>query len=245
MKELKVGKISNQELAEWFGIKPASFSKNKATKLEELKLFADYEIDEKTNKIIITKVISPIYQKLGSKTYQKVKEKVDEIWDITGLDTCSRVGSRIHEILVNEDANFNKAESTVEIYTRKGRNELYGTPFSEDGGPLGRCIYVWCKRDKKTGDYSPLNKEEIEIKNKLQTKYFGDTTEKQILVKAMIEAKEIREEDAWRKLEEMTNMKNSNFLDFLGELQEMLGCQIVRGTLVERNVSLLDKKSAF
>jgi len=41
-----------------------------------------------------------------------------------------------------------------------------------------------------------LTEEEQEIKQKLQTKYFGDATEKQILVKAMVEAGEISREDA-------------------------------------------------
>lgn len=70
----------------------------------------------------------------------------------------------------------------------------------------------------------------------MQTKYFGDATEKQVLVKAMVEAGEITTEEAWGILEEMTNMKGkTNFMGFLKELQGTLHCQVVRGTLVTRN----------
>ena len=132
--------------------------------------------------------------------------------------------------------------NTVIAYTRQGRNELYGIPFMNEG-KIGKCIYIWCKRDPKTGEYSLLTEKEQIIKQNLQTKYFGDATEKQILVKGMVEAGEIRKEDAWDVLEEMTNMRTGNFMMFLKEIQEALHCQVIRGTLVERNVLSLNSKN--
>jgi polyhydroxyalkanoate synthesis regulator phasin len=79
-----------------------------------------------------------------------------------------------------------------------------------------------------------LTDEEEEIKQGLIKKYFGDATEKQIFIKGMVEMGEIRKEEAWELLEELTNMKGNNFMLFLGELQDKIGCQVVRGTLVER-----------
>lgn len=228
---LKEGKISNKELAEWFGISANSFSKNKTKKLEELNFFAKYHIDEK-NHIIIDEVINDSYNKLGSENYRKIKEKIDKVWNEDGLDSCSRVSEEIIEILTEEDKNFKLLPSTVYSYTREGRNELYGKPFME-GGQLGSCIYLWCKKNKD-GSYSQLTEEESKIKKDLQTKYFGDTTEKQILVKAMVTAGEITKEEAWDVLEEMTNMRTGNFMGFLNELQSALNCQVVRGTLVTR-----------
>lgn len=238
MKKLIPGKISNKELAEWFGVTANSFSKNKAKKLKELSNFAQYHIDEK-NHIIIDVVYNDIYIKNGSNAYQKVRDKVDEIWSENGLDSCSRVGNEIYEILTEEDENFALQSSTVYNYTIKGRNELYGKPFMS-GGKLGSCVYLWCKR-KKDGKYSMLTEKEQMIKQQLQTKYFGDATEKQVLVKAMVEAGELSKEEAWGVLEEMTNMRTGNFLMFLRELEEKIGCQVVKGTMVER----LEEKSAF
>lgn len=230
MEELRLGKLTNKELAEWFGISEKTLKNNKIKKLEELKLFADFY--EEKGKVIITDIYESIYSKKKSGTLQKVIEKIDNVWSEDGLDSCTRVGSKIYEILSNEE-DLDRKESTIIEYTRKGRNELYGKPFGEEG-KLGKCIYIWCKRDKETGEYSLLSEKEQKIKQDLQTKYFGDATEKQILVKGMVESGEIKKEEAWSVLEEMTNMNNNNFLTFLKEIQEKIGCQVIRGTLVER-----------
>ena len=51
----------------------------------------------------------------------------------------------------------------------------------------------------------------------------------------MVALGEIKKEDAWQLLEELTNMDDRGFMNFLVELQERIGCQVVRGTLVNRN----------
>lgn len=235
--ELTVGKKTYKELAQWMNISSGSFANNKEKKLEELKYFAEYHMEK--NKVVIDKVLNSEYSKLGSENYRKVVNKIDEVWADDGLDSCSRVGQEIYEILVEEDDDFSLQDNTVYNYTRKGRNELYGIPFT-DGGKIGNCIYLWCKRDRNTGNYSKLTDEERKIKEKLQTKYFGDATEKQILVKGMIEEGEIEKEEAWDLLEDLTGMTTGKFKGFLDELQDVLGCQIVRGTLVERNAFALE-----
>lgn len=77
----------------------------------------------------------------------------------------------------------------------------------------------------------PLTPEEEEIKQKLILKYFGNVSEKQVIVKAMVESGEISKDEAWDILEELTNMKGQgNFMAFLTELQEKLNCMVIRGT---------------
>ena len=234
MVELTEGKKTGSELAKWFGISYGSFRNKKSEKLEELKLFADFY--EENGKVVITRVIEPIYQKGMMNVKRKVIEKIDEVWSADGLDSCQRVGEKILEILQEENKDFNRTTGTIVKYTREGRNELYGKPFDNIGGKIGSCVYIWCKRDPETGQYSFLTEEEQAIKQKIQTKYFGDATEKQILVKGMVEEWEIAKEEAWIVLEEMTNMKGrSNFMGFLKEVQRELHCQVIRGTWVERN----------
>lgn len=229
--ELKLGIMTNREIAQWFGIKESSFKNKKKEKLEELKLFAKFE--EERGKINILEIYEPVYEKQLGKTKNLVVNKIDDVWNENGLDSCVRVGNKIYEILKGE--GIIRRPSTVIAYTRQGRNELYGVPF-EGGGKLGNCIYIWCKRNPDTGDYEFLTPEENQIKDSLQIKYFGNATEKQILVKAMIAAGEITQEEAWGVLEEMTNMDNGNFMNFLGELQATLHCQVIRGTFVERKL---------
>lgn len=59
---------TNDDLADWFGIKPASFRTYKKQKLETLKLFADFE-EVGRGKILITKVEEPIFVKGKKKEY--------------------------------------------------------------------------------------------------------------------------------------------------------------------------------
>lgn len=234
--ELKLGKMTNKDLAEWFGISPNSLSKNITAKLEELKYFANYHLEgNKTKKVVIDEILEPVYQKRGSETYNKVKNNIDNVWDESGYDTCSRVGGAIYEKLKGEDEHFNYALSTVVNYTRKGRNELYGVPFGEEG-VLGSCVYQWCKKDEETGKIRALTDEENEIKEQLQKKYFGNASEKQIIVQAMVESGELPKEQAWEMLTALTNMKGNNFIMFLQELQAVLGHQVVRGTHIERKM---------
>ena len=70
MKELKLGKVTSKELAEWFGIKPSSFANMKAKKLEELKKYADFEI--KNRSIYIKEIYISEYIKM--KHFDLVKE---------------------------------------------------------------------------------------------------------------------------------------------------------------------------
>lgn len=53
----------------------------------------------------------------------------------------------------------------------------------------------------------------------------------------MIDTGEITKEEGWDVLESLTNnvFTNEAFMNFLQELQELLGCKIVRGTLVIRD----------
>lgn len=238
--QLRLGIMTNKELAEWFGIGVNSFTNHRKKKLEELKNFAEFE--ELRGKVKITKIIVPIYKRFGSKAYQRIKDEVDKEWSEDGLDSCSRVSLKIEEKLKNE---LTIAPSTIYDYTRQSRNELYGIPFQERGS-IGSCVYLWCKKqgDGINTEYSLLTPEEEELKQTLIKKYFGDATEKQIIVKGMVEMGEIRREEAWSVLEELTGMNNNNFIMFLSELQAKIGCQIVRGTLVDRDVEMIED-SAF
>lgn len=88
MKELKEGKITLDELADWFGIAASTIraKKTKENKLKILKTFADYHLEKRS--IVIDKVYIPVY----TKAYTLIKEQVHK----SNLDTCSRVASVIY-----------------------------------------------------------------------------------------------------------------------------------------------------
>lgn len=228
MKKLVTGIINNKEIADWFGCSQSYFSKMKKEKLEQLKAYADFElVGDKQKKIKILRVYEDQYHKKGSAAYETIRNKLDETWSSDGLDSCRRV---CYQIMQTQ--NLGVMESTAYNYTLKSRNDLYGKPFRE-GGRLGNCRYVWCKQ-QEDGKLRFLTENEEKVKERIIKKYFGDASEKQIIVEAMVQAGEIGKEQAWDVLREMTNMKGNNFMGFLRELQKELGCRVIRGTLVQR-----------
>lgn len=183
--------------------------------------------EEIGKRIKVLEVYAAEYDKHWNSNYGKVRNKVPEVWNPNGLDSSTRVSQEIqHQLMLP------LTEGTVYQYTLRSRNELYGRPFGKPG-ELGRCTYTWCKKigDGRTAEIVPLTPEEEEIKQKLIQKYFGDVSEKQVIVKAMVESGEISKEEAWDVLEELTNMKGrGNFLTFMNELQAKLNCKVIRGT---------------
>ena len=157
-----------------------------------------------------------------------------------GLDTCKRVGEAMYK-----DKITTLSEKSTINYTNKSKREKYGKNFLTVGDK-GYSIYAWGKyvQNEQTGELSlvPLTKEEEEVKNKLIKKYFGNTTDKQIFVQAMVDEGEITKEEAWEVLEELTNMKDK-FRVFKAEFEVAINSVVGRGTyLIATNE---EKDSAF
>lgn len=190
---------------------------------------------KKSGKVYVTQVHTAAYDKQLGKIKTKVKERVDINWNENGLDTCKHVGTKIWKELQQEGVD--RKVGTIIDYTRDARTELYGIPFVKSG-KIGSCTYLWCKKDNYDNPI-PLTAAEQKIKEDLMIKYFGNTTEKQILVKGMVMSGEIKVEEAWEVLEEMTNMKDKSFKDFLWELNAEIGSVVIRGTLVDRSSATL------
>ncbi len=88
MKTLEVGQLLKREdLSDWFGITKESFSQTKETKLEELKIFCDYELNltKKGNfkSVKIVKVFCPEYIK------NPLKQKFIDWLDAGGIEEVS------------------------------------------------------------------------------------------------------------------------------------------------------------
>lgn len=229
MSELKLGYMTNAELAEWFGIKPNSFRNTKTQKLEELKRFAEFEV-EKT-KVRITKIYKSVYVKKKSADYSIVKEEFTQVYNKSKIDTASNVSKKIYR---KRKDDLTIKESTTYEYTKAARNELYGKPFV-GCGERGVCRYIWAKQIGE-GQYERFNEEEQAIYKRLLVKYFRGTDEKTIFVEDMIKRGEITEEEAWGVFSDMMNL-DYGFMNFKIEMEEAVGCPIVRVTEIENQVN--------
>ena len=224
MLELVEGQLmSNNDLAEWFQIKPGSFRNTKTKKLEELKKYAEYEIQGA--KVLITKVIEPKFIK--KKDYSIVREEFTQVYNESKIDTASNVSKKIYN---KRKSDLSIKESTTYEYTREARNELYGKPFVGKG-KLGICRYIWVKKLGE-GQYERFNDEEEAMYKKLLVKYFKNSDDKGIFVNEMVKHGEITEEEAWQTYKEITNLEFS-FMNFKAEMEEFVGCTIVRATEIE------------
>lgn len=229
MSELKLGYMTNAELAEWFGIKPNSFRNTKTQKLEELKRFAEFEV-EKT-KVRITKIYKSVYVKKKSADYSIVKEEFTQVYNKSKIDTASNVSKKIYNKRKND---LTIKESTTYEYTRAARNELYGKPFV-GCGEKGVCRYIWAKQISE-GQYERFNDTEQAIYKRLLVKYFKGADEKTIFVRDMIKRGEITEEEAWGVYEDMMNLEQG-FMNFKIEMEEAIGYPIVRVTEIENQIN--------
>lgn len=236
---LRLGFMKTQELAEWMGISYGTFRKRKKERLGELTNFCSFK--EIYGGVNITQIYEYEYSKLGSLSKQTIVKNLPQVWSQDGLDTCKRVGEEIR--LKN---NLPIASGTAGKYAGVGRTKWFGKPYNDMVGKLGKCNYVLCKMEGEGANtkYIRFTEEEEKIKEDLMQKYFGSVAEKTIIVKAMVEMGEIKKEQAWDVLEEMTNLNRESYVCFLMELSSLLKCKVTRATDVER-FSLEENKSAF
>lgn len=240
--ELKLGKMSNKELAQWFGVTEKYFTNKKEKKLVELeKYYAKFQ--KIRGGVEITEILVSEYDPKLKTTYTEILNSVDETWSDNNLDTCINAGRKIKNKL-----NLDLKDKTIGDYVRKARTDLYGKPSvepikMEQKGSLGRCKYVWCKKEDlgrtdKICQYRFLSEEEENIKKKLLNKYYGSdkaNREARSMADSLLKKGSIKKTEYYDTLNQLTGTKENAFELFISELRDAIGGIIVRGTLIERD----------
>ena len=230
--KLKLGKMTTKELAKWFGISYGSFRVTKENKLEELKLYCEFE--EVYGGVDIKEIYDEdnlVYVKSNRKNYELVKSSFDEEWNKDGIDTCSNVAFKIYDKHNNE---LTIGENTTYNYVLRARNELYGVPFISLG-ELGSCVYLWCKKemlDDGTIVYTQFSDEEDKIRKDLMKKMFSTDVDKEVFIAEMVQQGEITKEEAYDKLCELKNLNKAGYTGFLKALKEAIGSDVSKATLL-------------
>ena len=240
--ELKIGKMTTKELAQWFGISYGSFRTCKESKLKELEDYAEFDIIY--GGIIITKIKDDTmkkYIKLSHKSKEIVFNAFDEEWNKSGVDTCANVAIKIYDKHKNE---LTIAPNTTYNYTIAARNELYGRPYV-DMGKLGNCRYIWVKIvdvDENTGlkTLEVFNEEEEKVKKELLKKYFKTDEEKELMVAEMVERGEITKAEGYDMLCDLKNLTEAGFMAFKAELEAKIGVSVLKGTVIEKKPKLVE-----
>ena len=235
--ELHLGRMSNKDLAEWFGIKSNSFTQHKRKKLEELKNFCFFE--EVYGGVNITAIINPIYIKNSQQIREVYEQGFEELKQ--PIDTVSHINEQIYEKYYDKLPTLSSAASGYR-YAIEVRNANYGVPFKGKGSK-GCCYYLWCKMEEKDGKqfYIQFTEEEDKIKQDLLKKHFGTNEEKDLLIAEMVSNGEISKEDAYDIMMEYRNLNGKGFMSFLKELEKQIGAKVVKATKFEE-VLYFDEK---
>ena len=208
--ELMIGELTNQEFAQWKGIKMSTLVRYKAKYLKELEIFADFRLEGK--KVIIEKVLIPKYEKAGILNYEKIKERIPAHLNKGGIDNCKSISNKMKKEFVQ------MKDSTRYVNVLKGVKELY--PNREG---------VWVL---KIDDYTvrEMSAEELEVFKETIRECLGSTEDKQLLVEAMVRDGSLAEADAWRYYRELVGLNNAGFYEILKRTTAKLnGLLPVRG----------------
>lgn len=223
-----------RELSIWFGLQPDSLSKHQSTKekkLQKLKTFADFHIDEK-GKLIIDRVIIPEY----SKPFQIIEQEFPKRWGIIKnsdgqvnevlkkerIDTCSRVGADIWWSVPEVKGQINI--KTSKSYASRVKREGYGRNYVNEFGTLGCSEYVWMNEEGT----APLDEESLKKLKKCAGLAYGDVN---LLLAAI--------EDEYRK----GNMTEQEFIEAKGNMETSDGCEKFFSLVLEELGFFPDKRT--
>lgn len=232
MKELKEGKISYKELADWFGMSYSTIRRpaTKEKRLNILKCYADYHIEATKS----GKQTYVVIDKVKESVYTAVKERYEDwesTWDVNGdgVDTVKNASNNFYNL--NPDLKVSIAPFTNYNYYGDARREDYGRAvglLKGQRGKKGISYRVWAQ-EIKPGKYRVLTKEELdkinEIKESMHLNIKVDADELKDLRK---EYKNMSEEEknaanALLGKNILEQQDDNQYLTYLGRISEALG----------------------
>ena len=236
--ELTTGLKTNKDLASWCGITDGAFRNKKEKFLKtELPYYAEFHLNS-AGKVVIDKVLDPIYDKTKGSSAAIIMEEVPKKWDESGLDTVSNVGRKIQKEYQEKDPDGKIASlalTTINNYAGRGRTKAFGSPYFHTEGDQGHCEFVWAK--KITGEDGistivELNEEEIKIKNELIEKYYGKTQDQVLFIMEGINSGAISGREVGEALEKIAaeHKKRGSYGLLMKELKDIFGVPVVKGT---------------
>ena len=220
--ELRLGKMTTQEIAEWMGISYSTFRKNSSQRLEYLKNFAVFT---KTRGFVdIEEIIIPYYIKNIS-----IEDKyyVDAIRETkNGLATIAGI---VRKLKRDKPEFKDIPEETLYKRMAKAGDRAFGkTADSTSKGTHGTRHYIWAIKVDDYNYYRFMTEEEETVYKKIRDKYCKDKAEiieKEALLKDAYKKKEISAQEYADKSLEM-DFFNCVLVEFLAET----GLKLVRTT---------------
>ena len=169
--ELKLGKISSNDIATWFNISYNTYRRNKQKYLTMLKEYCVFE--EVYGGIIISEIFLSKYDKKMSKNMdtlflKEIVQANDNLSTVAGM-------TRKYKTQFNEKVS----DKTISRHFTKSRDKLFGDEVKKMG-IMGSRDYVWAVKLSQLNEYRLLTKKEEEIFDSLILSVYGDTDLKKL-----------------------------------------------------------------
>ena len=224
--ELHEGFMSNQELANWFGVTENGFSKRKSKILPRLADYCDYEAVR--GGATISNIKLSTYVK--NKNFQIVYDNYRDCWSEDGLDTCTHVGNQLYNEHYNE---FTIEPSTVIKHVGQAKIIDFGKAKNnvEGRGKLGVSDYILCKRGEDGKPLRLTEEEDKQVKEILH-KWFGSAEEKTAIVQSMVKDKTLSSKEAWEYYSKIMDLPYI-YAGFLQDVKRTLKITLIRGTQIQ------------
>lgn len=226
MKELVAGVTTNEELADWFGIKEATFRNRKKEKLELLKEYCDFE-ELPDGKINITYIENPNvrYEKKKSKNMELINQKVEE-YTLGSKTHCSKGITILRKMQSNKEfiSKLTISKGTQLTYIYVSMKEQWGVARTAreigTAGRLGRREKVLCFYNGE--EWEPVSDEDLKFfYNCRKEQSIEERKEETEIVSQYAEGKICKAEA--NKLLNAADKKLAEYFYALDKLSERLG----------------------
>lgn len=247
--ELKLGKMTSREMAEWFGISYNNYSRTISKRLDELDLFCDFE--KVYGGVIIKEIFDPIYNK-------EVNKKDQELF-LKELDRCLKEQDDLSTVagmarLYTYDEPHYKNERTAQRRLSKTSNRLFGKAATHEAGSLGYKEYVWAIKMSDYNEYRYMTDEEDKIFDEILTAFYTIPPEKARQLGILEDNLRNKEIDVDEYFKQKDMLELNLFSQCLKMFREQTGCVIVKVSRHEienapweedKNKEILDKPYEF
>lgn len=211
--DLKLGKMTSPEVAEWLGIKYGTYRKKKEQYLSRLTEFCNYELVY--GGIIVKEIYIPVYDKtLRTKCDKLYLDEINRcIQEQDGLSTISGMARK----MVRE-GKFDSV-STARRQLAQSGNRLFGKIVELTGkGIAGTRERIWAIKENDYNRYRLMNQEEEKRFNEIIELYYTSDVDR-VKKAALLE-------ETYKNSEDMT--KEEYF-----EQKERLGLNIFRDCIFQ------------
>lgn len=226
MTELKLGKMTKAELAEWFGITESSYSRQRAKKMELLEDYADFE--EVYGGVVIKEIYQPVFMKKSGAAL--VRQMAEKAWN--ELNTVKNVSIIIGPKIVEQTG---VKERSVYNSVSRWKVHNYGK-YNGKYGVLGKCQPVWAQYIEEERRFRELEQAERNVIKKWAQEIFDEYNEQQLLLRESYLDKEIDKEE-FEEAMSILRLSNSHLFEiFYDEVTKELGFKPVHATKLIRFV---------